>query len=62
MGLTAAFEVLFFHYVGGRSWAQLLADYDVQHGRLWVFVLIWLAVAPYLFHRLRRPPGGAGEA
>jgi hypothetical protein len=53
-GLTMAFEFLFFHYVGGRSWAELLANYDVMSGRLWPLILLWVAVAPYFFHRFRR--------
>lgn len=51
--LTVAFEFLFFHFVGGRSWAELLANYDVLNGRVWVLVLAWVAVAPYVFFRLR---------
>jgi hypothetical protein len=52
MSLTFAFEFLFFHFIGGRSWAELLANYDVLAGRVWIFVLIWLVLAPYLFFRL----------
>ena len=51
--LTVAFEFLFFHFVGGRSWAELLANYNVLKGRVWVFVPAWVAVAPYVFFRLR---------
>lgn len=51
MGLTVAFEFLFFHYVGGHAWASLLAAYDLMAGRVWVLVLAWIAVAPYLFYR-----------
>lgn len=56
MALTVAFEFLFFHYVGGHSWAVLLANYDMSAGRLWPLILLWVAVAPYLFYRdsLRR--------
>lgn len=53
MGLTVAFEFLFFHYVGGHAWAELLGNYDVSRGRWWVFELLWLAVAPYLVYRLQ---------
>ena len=56
MSLTVAFEFLFFHYVGGRSWAELLANYNVLAGRVWVFVLVWVAVAPYVFFALQRRP------
>ena len=52
--LTVAFEFLFFHYVGGHSWSALLANYDVCAGRLWPLVLLWIAIAPYTFHRIGR--------
>ncbi|MDD5057744.1 MAG: hypothetical protein PHQ60_07715 [Sideroxydans sp.] len=52
LALTVAFEFLFFHYVGGRSWAELLANYDIVHGRLWPLILLWVLVAPYFFYRL----------
>ncbi|MGB3212954.1 MAG: hypothetical protein WBB19_19790 [Desulforhopalus sp.] len=48
MVLTLAFEFLFFHFVGGHSWAKLFANYNVLKGRVWIFVLLWLAVAPYI--------------
>lgn len=48
-GLTIAFEFLFFHYVGGHSWVELLANYNVLKGRMWVFIVLWIAMAPYLF-------------
>lgn len=56
MTLTMAFEFLFFHYVGGRSWAELLANYNVFEGRVWVVVLVWVAIAPYLFFRFFARP------
>lgn len=52
--LTVAFEFLFFHYVGGYSWSELLANYNVFAGRVWVVVLLWVAVAPYVFFQFRR--------
>lgn len=54
MGMTVAFEFLFFHYVGGHSWSDLLANYNVLRGRVWVLVPFWLAVAPWVFHRQQR--------
>jgi hypothetical protein len=53
--LTVAFEFIFFHYVGGHSWAELLANYNVLKGRVWVFLVLWIAVAPYVFFRFRDP-------
>ena len=56
LGLTMAFEFLFFHYAGGRSWAELLGDYNVLAGRVWVVVLAWVAVAPCLFFKIQSRP------
>ena len=52
MSLTVAFEFLFFHYVGGRSWSDLLGNYNLARGRVWVIVLAWVAISPYWFFRL----------
>jgi hypothetical protein len=52
--LTIAFEFLFFHYAGGRPWPELLSNYDLLAGRVWVLVPLWVAVAPYVFFRLSR--------
>jgi hypothetical protein len=52
--LTVAFEFLFFHYVAGHPWAELLAAYDLSAGQLWPLILVWVAVAPYMFYRLGR--------
>lgn len=54
VALTVAFEFLFFHYAGGHSWAELLANYDLSRGRLWPLLLAWIALAPYIFFRLFR--------
>jgi hypothetical protein len=54
MALTVAFEFLFFHYVAGHSWTELLANYDIAHGRLWPLILLWVAFGPYVFHRYFR--------
>jgi len=54
VALTVAFEFLFFHYVGGHPWTELLANYDVFRGRVWIVVLVWVATAPYVFFRLGR--------
>lgn len=54
MALTLAFEFLFFHYVGGHPWAELIDNYKLLQGRIWVLVLAWVALAPYLFHRCGR--------
>ena len=53
--LTVAFEFVFFHFIGGHSWSELLANYNVGQGRVWVFVVLWIAVAPWFFFRLHTP-------
>ncbi len=61
LALTIAFEFLFFHYVAGHPLDELLADYDVRAGRLWPVVLLWIWLAPWMFHRfLRNRPGRNG--
>ena len=55
MGLIVAFEFLFFHYVGGHSWSELFANYNIFKGRVWVVILAWVAIAPYVFFRLSHP-------
>ena len=52
--LTIAFEFLFGHYVMKHPWSRLLHDYNIFEGRLWVLVLVWITVAPYVFYRLSR--------
>lgn len=50
--LTIAFEFLFGHYVMKHPWSRLLHDYNIFEGRLWVLVLLWVTLAPYVFHKL----------
>jgi len=54
LGLTVAFEFLFGHYVAGHPWPRLRHDYNLLAGRVWSLLLVWVAVAPYVFYRLRR--------
>jgi hypothetical protein len=53
IGSTAAFEFLFGRYIAGHSWSRLLQDYNILAGRLWLLVLVALAVAPYVIYRIR---------
>lgn len=54
LGLTVAFEFLFGHYIMGHTWSKLLHDYNLLKGRLWLLILIWTTVAPYVFYRIHR--------
>jgi hypothetical protein len=50
--LTVAFEFLFGHYVMKHSWQKLLRDYNIQKGRLWLLVLVWITIAPYVMYKI----------
>jgi len=47
--LTIGFEFGFGHYVMGRPWDYLLADYNILKGRLWSLVLLTMLIAPSLW-------------
>ena len=47
--LTTVFEFGFGHYVMGRPWDYLLADYNILKGRLWSLVLLTMLIAPSLW-------------
>ena len=51
--LTVAFEFLFGHYVMKHPWTRLFQDYNIFKGRIWVLVLIWITIAPYVFYRFK---------
>ncbi len=53
LALTIAFEFLFGHFVVGHPWSKLLHDYNILAGRVWMLVLIWTTIAPYVFYKLR---------
>ena len=52
--MTIVFEFGFGHYVMGHSWHKLLHDYNILAGRIWILVLIWTFIAPYIFYRLHQ--------
>lgn len=53
VALTLAFEFLAGHFLFGNPWSQLLEDYNVLRGRIWILALITIAVAPSACARLR---------
>ena len=52
--LTVAFEFFFGHYADGKSWSELLENYDLAGGHLWILVLVWIGVGPAVIRRMRR--------
>jgi hypothetical protein len=53
LGMTILFEFVFGHFVMGHPWSKLLHDYNLLQGRIWILMLIWTGIAPYLFYQLR---------
>ena len=53
--MTVAFEFLAGHYLFGNPWSQLLADYNVLRGRIWVLVLATTLMAPVITARITVP-------
>ena len=53
LSLTVIFEFAMGRFLLHRPWQQLIQDYNLAAGRVWALFLLWLAVAPYLFYRLR---------
>ena len=51
--MTIAFEFVFGHFVMGHPWEKLFHDYNLIQGRVWILVLIWTTIAPYMFYRIR---------
>jgi hypothetical protein len=51
--LTLCFE-FGFGRLRGNSWMKLLEDYNLLKGRIWIFIPIWILIAPYLFYRLHK--------
>lgn len=52
LALTVAFEFVFGHFVMKHPWSKLLHDYNILKGRLWLLILIWTTIAPYVFYKI----------
>lgn len=53
--LTLAFE-FGMGLVSGRSWGEMVADYDLPRGRLWPLVLVAVFLAPWAWGRVLARP------
>jgi hypothetical protein len=51
--MTLVFEFGVGHFVFKKPWPELLADYDITRGRIWVLVLITTVMAPWITAKLR---------
>ena len=52
LSLTLAFEFGFGRW-RGNTWVNLLADYDLRKGRLWVLIPLFITIAPYFFYKFK---------
>ena len=52
LGLTLCFEFLAGHFVFGSPRSNLLEDYNLAEGRIWILVLIATALTPVIVYRL----------
>jgi hypothetical protein len=52
--LTLAFEFGVGRFVARKPWGDLLADYDIAAGRIWVLVLVTTFLAPVVVARAQR--------
>ncbi|MFL5517111.1 MAG: hypothetical protein ACJ8DJ_13190 [Gemmatimonadales bacterium] len=50
---TLGFEFLAGHYLFRKAWAELLADYDLRRGRIWIAALVVTFAAPWWMARAR---------
>ena len=53
LAFTLAFEFLAGHFLMKKAWAELLVDYNLVRGRIWVLVLLTTLIAPALVYRWR---------
>jgi hypothetical protein len=55
--LTLAFEFLAGHYGFRKTWSELLVDYNLGRGRIWILVLLTTLLSPPWTARLRHLVG-----
>ena len=51
--MTIVFEFGFGHYVDGDSWSELLENYNVAAGSLWILVVVWIGLGPLAIRTMR---------
>jgi hypothetical protein len=54
--LTVAFEFFLGLVLAHKPLSLVLQDYNLLAGRVWPFFLLWLLLAPWVFHRIRGAP------
>lgn len=46
LALTLAFEFLAGHFIFGRAWSELLGEYNLLAGKVWLMVLVVTLMTP----------------
>ena len=54
VALTLGFEFLGGHFLFGKPWPELLADYNLFAGRIWVLVLVATLMTPAIAFTVAR--------
>ena len=54
VALTLCFEFLGGHFLFGKPWPELLADYNLFAGRIWVVVLVATLMTPAIAFTVAR--------
>ena len=54
VAMTVIFEFGFFHFVAGKPWEVLIADYNILKGRIWILVLLTTLLGPWIVTRFAR--------
>lgn len=54
MVLTLTFEFS-FGLLRGLSLTEIVADYNIMNGRIWILIPLWLLIAPRLFYKIFKP-------
>jgi hypothetical protein len=53
VALTILFEFGFGHFVMGKPWNVLLEAYNLKDGNLWIVVVLFILLSPYLASRIK---------
>ena len=51
--LTFLFETLLGYFVSGLSMSQIMGEYNIFEGKLWVLVLLALVFLPLIFYQFK---------
>lgn len=56
LALTILFEFVLGYFVSHLPFRKMLHDYNILAGRVWIFILIWTFIGPYIFFTFVQNP------